>query len=63
MTTTTPESRGQIAFTAYGRTVGFKTHDDQDIPAWADLSDTVRAGWIASAQAIWDLATTGKATI
>lgn len=63
MTTTTPESRGRIAYTAYGRKVGFKTYDGRNLPAFDELEDPQRDAWVFSANVIWDLATTGKATI
>lgn len=63
MTTTTPRSRGQIAYTAYGRKVEFKNFQGDPMPLFDQLPDNIREAWIASAQVIWDLATTGKATI
>jgi hypothetical protein len=63
MTTTTPESRGQIAYTAYGRRVNFTTHDGREMPLFDQLGPTQREGWIAAAEVIWQLATTGQATI
>lgn len=62
-TTTTPESRGRIAYTAYGRKVDFRTHDGRPMPTFDELGPAQRSGWIGAAQVIWDLATTGHATI
>jgi hypothetical protein len=62
-TTTTPESRGQIAYTAYGRSVGFKAHDGNDMPNFGNLPKDRQNAWIAAADIIWSLATTGKATL
>ena len=63
MTTTTPESRARIAYTAYGRQVGFKNFMGDPMPLFAELPENTRQAWIAAAGAIWDLATTGRATI
>lgn len=63
MTTTTPESRGQIAYTAYGRVTGFKNFQGNEMPTWNELPENIREAWIKSANTIWDLAITGKATI
>lgn len=62
-TTTTPESRGQLAYTAYGKKVDFKTHDGGTLPMWRELGETQREGWMAGAGLIWELATTGRATL
>lgn len=61
-TTTTPESRARIAYTAYGRKVDFKNRGEP-MPAFDDLGEMSRGAWIAAAGVIWDLATTGHATI
>lgn len=63
MTTTTPESRARIAYTAYGRKTEFKNFRGDPMPLFDDLPETIRDAWIAAAGVIWDLATTGKATI
>jgi hypothetical protein len=74
MTTTTPESRGRIAWVAYCRKLArFEVGEggtDADFirasqarPMFDDLPEPVRQAWIAAAQTIWDLATTGKAVI
>lgn len=62
-TTTTPESRARIAYTAYGRKTGFKNFRGDPMPAFDDLPETIRDAWIAAAGVIWDLATTGQAVI
>lgn len=33
------------------------------MPLWDELTDKQRNGWRASAGVIWDLATTGRATL
>jgi hypothetical protein len=58
---TTPESRGQIAYTAYCRKVDFKAHNGDDLPRWANLPAAVREAWIHAAGVIWELGTTGVA--
>ncbi len=63
MTTTTPESRGRIAYTAYGRDTNFKNFMGQPMPEWDALPDAIRNAWIKAANVIWDLATTGHAVI
>jgi hypothetical protein len=63
VTTTTPESRARIAYTAYGRQTGFKNFVGDPMPAFDDLPDQIRGAWIAAAGVIWDLATTGHATL
>lgn len=63
MTTTTPESRARIAYTAYGRKTQFKNFMGDPMPSFDDLPATIREAWIAAANVIWDLATTGHATI
>lgn len=63
MTTTTPESRGRIAYTAYGRITDFKNFRGEPMPAFDDLPPKIREAWISAAGTIWDLATTGHATI
>lgn len=40
MTTTTPESRARIAYTAYGRAVGFINKDGDPMPAFDELAST-----------------------
>jgi hypothetical protein len=63
MTTTTPESRARLAYTAYGKAVNFLNKDGQPMPAFDDLPQGTRDAWQASAQLIWDLATTGQAKL
>jgi hypothetical protein len=63
MTTTTPESRARIAYTAYGRKTGFKNHRGEPMPIFDELGETIQQAWIAAAGVIWDLATTGRATL
>jgi hypothetical protein len=63
MTTTTPESRARIAYTAYGRKVNFKNYRGEPMPPFDELGEQIQGAWIAAAGVIWDLATTGRATI
>lgn len=63
MTTTTPESRAQIAYSAYGRKVDFKNYQGNPMPMFHELPPNIRDAWIAAADVIWSLATTGVATI
>lgn len=63
MTTTTPESRARIAYTAYGKNTGFKDPGGQDLPAFDELPEQFQQAWVASAGVIWDLATNGWATV
>ena len=63
MTTTTRESRGRIAYIAYGRVTNFKNFQGNPMPEFDALPENIREAWIVSANVIWDLATTGKATI
>jgi hypothetical protein len=62
-TTTTPESRGQLAYTAYGKRVGFKPFNGEPLRPWNEMPSMQREAWIAAAGLIWDLATTGHATM
>lgn len=62
-TTTTPESRARIAYTAYCKAVGFKAYNGDDLPMFDVLPPNIRQAWITSAGVIWDLATTGRAII
>lgn len=63
MTTTTPESRARIAYTAYGKVTDFKNFQGDPMPLFDELPEKIRDAWVASAGVIWDLATTGRATI
>lgn len=63
MTTSTPETRGQICYTAYCKRVDFKSVHGEDLPMWHEVRADLRAAWIAAADVIWQLATTGSATI
>jgi hypothetical protein len=62
-TTTTPESRARIAYTAYGRVTGFKNFRGDPMPRFDALPPKIREAWIAAAGTVWNLATTGHATI
>ena len=61
--TTTPESRARIAYTAYGKVTGFKNFMGNPMPVFDELPETIKSAWIAATGVIWDLATTGRATI
>ena len=63
MTTTTPESRARIAYTAYGRITDFKNFQGNPMPVFDDLPEQIRKAWESAAGVIWDLATTGRATL
>lgn len=62
-TTTTRESRGQLAYTAYCRTVGFKSIHGEALPMFHEMAEERREAWIVAANLIWDIATTGHATL
>jgi hypothetical protein len=63
MTTTTPESRARILYTAYGKTMDFKNFQGAPLPAFDALTQQQQQAWIHGAQVIWDLATKGHATV
>lgn len=63
MTTTTPESRARIAYTAYGSVTGFKNFMGDPMPEFDALPERIREAWTKAAGTIWDLATTGRAAI
>jgi hypothetical protein len=62
MTTTTPESRGRIAFIAYCR-ARYGVEGALRMPMFDQLPDEERAGWMKAADVLWTLATTGRATL
>jgi hypothetical protein len=59
----TPEERGQVAYLAYGRSVDWKANDGDTMPNWTNLRADRQAGWVAAADAIWQLATDGRITL
>lgn len=63
MTTTTRESRGQLAYTAYCKTVRFKSINGEDLPMFHEMPADRQEAWIVAANLIWDIATTGRATL
>lgn len=63
MTTTTPESRARIAYTAYCKAVGFKAFNGDDLPPFDQVPAEIQQAWLKASGVIWDLATTGKAVI
>jgi hypothetical protein len=62
-TTTTPESRGRIAYTAYCKSRVSMGDDWSALPSFDEQSPENRQAWITAAQVLWDLATTGQATL
>jgi YD repeat-containing protein len=62
-TTTTPESRAQLAYTAYGKSVGWRTHDGGSLPLWSNLAKDRQAGWIEATRVIWELKTEGRTSL
>lgn len=60
-TTTTPESRARIAYTAYIRAHVLSGINMAQSPLFDDLPVQERAGWLNAARVLWDLATTGRA--
>lgn len=62
-TTTTPDSRARIAYTAWCRTRYDLTNPLAEVPTYDELPELERAAWLKSANVIWDLATTGHATL
>jgi hypothetical protein len=43
---------GAVAYTAYGKATGGRTHDNRLMPQWGDLAERTRAGWVAAAKAV-----------
>ena len=61
MTTTTPQSRAQLAYAAYTRILmqnGLPTP-----PPFDELSSAEHEAWMNAARVLWELATTGRSTI
>lgn len=63
MTTTTPESRARMIYTAYGKKLDFRTHDNRPMPTFDELTPRQQQAWSAGAELLWSLATTGRATL
>jgi hypothetical protein len=63
MTTTTAENRAQLAYTAYGKSLNFTDKQGEEMPTFIELSEPERVAWRVAADAIWELAKTGKLTI
>lgn len=62
MTTTTPESRARLTYLAFIRgRYGIQGATTQ--PLFDDLPAEERAGWMKATGMLWELATTGQATI
>lgn len=49
MTTTTPESRARLAYTAYGKVTGFRNFRGDPMPMFDDLPEQIREAWVAAA--------------
>ena len=43
---------GRVAFEAYAKSVGGKTWDGKDIPAWETVGKVVQDGWRSAAVAV-----------
>lgn len=43
---------GETAYRAYAEETGGKTYDGREMPAWADLGESVQQAWVAAAHAI-----------
>lgn len=63
MTTTTPESRARIAYTAYLRALYGGAPIPDDVPTFGALPDAEQLGWLNASRALWEIATTGRTTI
>jgi hypothetical protein len=59
----TPESRGRIAYVAYGTIMHFRDMQDRTLPPFDELLPREQAAWIQAATVIWEFATTGEAEI
>lgn len=57
---TTEERDGRTAYTAYRDEVGGVAHDGGPIPAWEDLPDRARRGWLAAGGAVRAVTLTPK---
>jgi hypothetical protein len=44
------------AYTAYGDSVAWKNYAGLPMPTWENLTDAIRAAWIAASQRVWQLA-------
>ena len=42
---------GQVAYHAYGEVVEFKNYQGLPMPSWDELSDKIRAAWVAASRA------------
>jgi hypothetical protein len=62
-TTTTPQSRARIAYTAYGKMIDFKNFQGNPMPLFDELPERIQEAWIEAANVIWSLATTGRAEL
>jgi hypothetical protein len=62
-TSTDPESRARIAYTAYGRVTEFKNSLGEPMPTFDALPPKIREAWINAARVVWEIATTGTTTV
>lgn len=63
MTTTTPESRARLAYTAYCKAVDFRSVNGDPLPPFDEQPERLRTAWGESARVLWELATTGHSTL
>lgn len=45
------EQLGRVAYSAYGSVTENKNYQGLPMPAWEDLTDTIRSAWMAAASA------------
>jgi hypothetical protein len=63
VTSTTPESRGRIAYTGYLRSIHNRGPIPETVPSFDDLPEAERLAWVNSARVIWEIATTGRSSL
>jgi hypothetical protein len=63
VTTTTPESRARIAYTAYCRKLADGGPIPPEVPSFDDLPEDQRLGWFNASRVLWEIATTGRTTL
>lgn len=62
MTQVDPEELAKVAYHAYGGVTDFKNYQGLPMPAWENLTPTIREAWKASVMAVWTLARSGRVT-
>lgn len=55
--------RGYLAYAAYCRAVKYRSIHGEPLMSYPELPEPIQRGWIAAADAIWDLAHSGEAII